>query len=114
MIDKDLDGLLDAVDNSPVQRKMVQVLIDGLPHRREELHGCLLDRLGPLSNIKSNISKIRKQAHILNLEIVCTLAQRTVWYRLVRPINNPRSIQVGECLSSIPVKPEYPGIFPDR
>lgn len=105
MVNKDLDLLQESVDECPVQRRMVQMLLDGLPHRREELHGCLADRLGPLSNIKSNISKIRKQAHIFGLDIVCVLFQRTVWYRLVRAINDQRDREsdVGRCSSSASV-----------
>jgi hypothetical protein len=42
------------------QRKMLEVLSDGLPHSREELHACLPDELGPLSNIRAHLVVIRK------------------------------------------------------
>lgn len=69
---------------SPTQRKMLEVLADGLPHSREDLHACLWDRDGALSNIRAHISALRKHLREHGENIVCELHKRTIHYRHVR------------------------------
>ena len=69
---------------TPTQRRMLRVLADGLPHSRAELHACLWDERGPLSNIKTHLFKIRKVLSLRGEDIVCVLHRRTVHYRHVR------------------------------
>ena len=45
---------------TPVQQRMLDVLSDGLLHRAEELHACLVDDMGALRNIASHLSLIRQ------------------------------------------------------
>ena len=65
------------------ERRMMEILADGLPHSRRELHACLPDELGELRNIWTHISRIRKKVRPKGREIVCEIWQRTVHYRLV-------------------------------
>lgn len=71
---------------TPTQRRMLRVLADGLPHRREELHACLVDDLGALSNIQPHLSDIRKTLRPRGEDIVCEIVSRRICYRHVRLI----------------------------
>lgn len=68
---------------TPVQRKMLEVLSDGERHDRLELHACLFDELGPVSNIHCHISRIRKRLPP-GEAIVCELFNRRIYYRHIR------------------------------
>jgi hypothetical protein len=64
---------------------MYQILSDGLPHKKRELHGCLYDDMGALRNIQTHISLMRRQLRPLGMDILCELVNtRCVCYRLVR------------------------------
>jgi DNA-binding winged helix-turn-helix (wHTH) protein len=69
---------------SPVQRKMLEVLADGERHKRSDLHACLWDDKGPLSNVHAHISAIRKHLQHRGESIVCELYNGTLHYRHVR------------------------------
>ncbi len=66
-----------------VQQRMLELLKDGREHRREELHSCLTDKLGSLTNICAHLSTIRKVLRPNGQEILCEYAHRTFCYRLV-------------------------------
>lgn len=72
---------------TPVQAKMLQVLSDGKPHTKEELHACLHDDLGNMSNIRAHLTAINKQLRQSEQEIVCisigSLAVRYRWVKLL-------------------------------
>jgi hypothetical protein len=68
----------------PVQRKMLALLSDGLPHSREELHACLADELGPITNVAPHVSMIRRAVRLNGEEIVCEYVKRRICYRHVR------------------------------
>ena len=72
------------------ERRMMEILADGLPHSRRELHACLPDELGALKNIWTHLSRIRKKVRLKGEEIVCVIHNRTVHYRLVRLVANAR------------------------
>lgn len=65
---------------------MLTILADGLPHRREELHACLPDDLGDLSNIKAHLTAIRKAIRPQGRDVACELLGGVICYRLVRLI----------------------------
>lgn len=73
---------------TPTQQAMLNVLADGLPHRREELHACLPDELGALTNIHRHLVAMRKLLRPEGQEIICQLLNRRYYYRLVRPLNS--------------------------
>jgi hypothetical protein len=74
---------------TPVQSRMLEVLRDGLPHTRYELHDCLQDEMGPISNIRSHLSSIRKKIRPFGEDIICELANRRICYRHVRLLASP-------------------------
>lgn len=76
-------------DFTPTQRRILDVLADGLPHTREELHGCLNDDLGTLSNLWAHVSNIRKVLRPRGEDIVCVYHLRRLCYRHVRLLANP-------------------------
>lgn len=71
---------------TPVQLKMLEVLSDGRPHTKEELHACLADELGPLRNICAHITGIRKQLQRRGEDIECIAPAkgRRTMYRHIR------------------------------
>jgi hypothetical protein len=71
---------------TPTQQRMIDVLSDGMPHTREELHKCLWDEEGALGNIKMHISLIRKVLQPVGQDIVCCLVRGTIQYRHIRRI----------------------------
>ena len=68
---------------TPTQQKIVDLLSDGLPHTRKEVHACLWDELSPLSNIKAHITAIRKKIRPLGQDIICEYNGK-IHYRHVR------------------------------
>lgn len=73
---------------TPTQRAILQVLSDGLPHRREELHACLPDELGPQRNIRAHITAIRKILRPRGEDVVCEYGRFGFGYRHVRLLAN--------------------------
>lgn len=71
------------------EKKIIDVLSDGLPHRREELHACLPDELGDRINLNLHISNIRKKIVGRGEDIVCQLRNRRIHYRHVRMLHSP-------------------------
>lgn len=68
---------------TPTQKRMLDLLGDGLPHTRQALHACLWDENGPLSNIWSHVSLLRKRLRPLGRDIVCEIVNRRICYRQV-------------------------------
>jgi hypothetical protein len=66
-----------------VQRRMLKVLSDGLRHRPKELHSCLVDELGPISNVQPHLSHIRKKLRPKGQDIICEVLSRKYYYRWV-------------------------------
>lgn len=67
--------------------KLLRILSDGLPHRREELFECLPDELGPMRNVRRHLYNIRKKIERKGEDILCVFVERRICYRLVRLIN---------------------------
>lgn len=71
---------------TPVQRRMLAVLSDGEPHSRQELHGCLADDLGALSNIRWHLMQLRKKLRVKGQDVLIEYRERKMHYRMVRLI----------------------------
>jgi len=69
---------------TPVETKMLQLLSDGKPHTREELHGCLWDDKSYLRTIQFHLSKIRQRLRPQGQDIICELFKRQIHYRHIR------------------------------
>lgn len=76
---------------TPTQQRMVDVLSDGQPHRREELHACLVDELGAVENIRVHLSALRAKLRPLGEDILCEYRGHQFYYRHVRLIASNRS-----------------------
>ncbi len=71
---------------TPTEQRMLAVLADGLPHTRQELHACLVDDMGPLSNIQMHLSSIRRMLRGQGEDVVCELKGK-IYYRHVKLLN---------------------------
>ena len=67
---------------TPTQRRMLEVLSDGLPHTKEELHACC----GPscVKNVRMHLSILRKKLRHKGQDIVCRFDKRVIKYQHVR------------------------------
>lgn len=77
-----------AVPNTftPTEKRMLAVLADGLPHTRQELHACLVDDMGALSNIRPHLTAIRRTLRAAGEDVVCEL-RSGIFYRHVKLLN---------------------------
>jgi DNA-binding response OmpR family regulator len=76
---------------TPTQRRILELLSDGAPHSRVEIHKCLWDDMGALSNIQVHISALRKIVRLDGEDILCVIFNRTVHYRHVKLLHVPRA-----------------------
>lgn len=67
-----------------VESRMMELLGDGHPHRPDELHTCLWDREGPVSNVNIHISNLRKKLRPTGQDIICQQLDGRSHFRLVR------------------------------
>lgn len=72
---------------SPTERVMMDILSDGQPHTREELHGCLQDDMQPLKKVRQWMTKLRKKLRPHGQTIRTERTDGLVCYRLTRTIN---------------------------
>ena len=70
-------------DFTPTQQAMLDVLADGLPHTREELHACLPDELGNPRNVHHHLYPLRKQLRLMGQDILCEWVNHRPRYRHV-------------------------------
>lgn len=75
-IDKRINGF------TRTEWKLLQVLRDGKPHTRKELHACLPDELSNQATIKRHLSCLRRKLPANNL-ILCVWHTRRFCYQLV-------------------------------
>lgn len=76
---------------SPTQRRIAELLADGRPHTRAELHALLPRDGGPLSNVQPHLTALRKRLRPLGEEVVCEIVSRRICYRRVRLISSPHA-----------------------
>ena len=74
-------------DFTPIQRAMLKVLSDGREHTRKELHKCLSDELGPLTNIAVHLTGIRKVLRPRGEDNLCTIIDGESRYSHVRIVS---------------------------
>lgn len=70
---------------SAVQRRMLAVLADGLPHAKHELYACLWDDKSQMRAIFRHVTALRQALLPHGQTVVCELVNtRAVRYRWVR------------------------------
>ena len=74
---------------TPTERRMLELLRDGLPHSREDLHSCLDDDLSQLTAIQYHLSRIRGKLSLIGEDIICEYYKRSFYYRHVRLLTSP-------------------------
>lgn len=52
---------------------MLDILADGEPHSRKELHACLPDELQALRMVADNIARIRKYLKTIDQNVLCVV-----------------------------------------
>lgn len=73
---------------TPTQRRILNLLSDGMPHTRKEIHKCLDDELAALSAIKWHIMHLRTALRRHGQDIVCELIGKSINYRQIRLLNS--------------------------
>jgi len=69
---------------TPTQQRIMDVLRDGEPHRREELWACLEDPLASIQNIRPHLTAMRKVLRPRGEDVLCVWVNRRFCYRWVR------------------------------
>lgn len=77
-----------AGDLTATQQRIYDMLCDGLPHSRKEIHTCLPDELSQITAIQAHITMLRKKLPP-GQAILVEVKSRSVHYRLVRLLNSP-------------------------
>jgi len=75
---------------TPTQRRMLDLLSDGKPHKKAELKNLLSDELSKVNTIQYHISLLRSHVRERGQEIVCDLNGLSVRYRLVELVGAAR------------------------
>ncbi len=69
------------VHYTPTHKRMLKVLSDGMPHKKEELHKCLDDDLASVSCVRKHLSTLRSQLKKINEDVICEYKDRSFFYR---------------------------------
>lgn len=69
---------------TPTETRILAVLSDGMPHRRDELMRCLWDELSSRAALKMQLSNIRAKLRPIGQDIVCEWYNRGLSYRQIR------------------------------
>lgn len=83
-----LEGL-EGVGFTATQLKILELLMDGKLHTREEIHSCLPDDLGAKTNIHSHITTVRNKIRDAGYLIVIQFRNRVPMYLLSKSIEPP-------------------------
>ena len=73
---------------TPTEHRIIRLLADGLPHRREEVHACLDDELSQIESIYPHISKLRRKIQPSGQDILAVTTGRITFYQQVRLLNS--------------------------
>ena len=80
--------MAEIVGLTSMQRRIVNLLSDGMPHRPCEIPATLGDDLMNRSTVKMAVSRLRKLVEPSGLLIVCEWYNRGYAYRLVRAVRS--------------------------
>lgn len=76
---------------TPIQQSILQILSDGLPHSRDELHECC--KPSGIGALRHHICDIRKMLLNKGENIVCVLRGTRIYYQHVRMLVSPYDAQ---------------------
>jgi len=69
---------------TPTEQRMLAVLSDGMLHTRDELHACLNDEHGPVSNIRPHVHSLKTKLQPKGEDVICQYYRGGYYYRHVR------------------------------
>ena len=75
----------------PTQKRILRLLQDGKPHKRDELLACLDDKLAGYRNLQPHLVGIKKVLRPTGEDILCVYLQSTFWYQHVKLLSGPKS-----------------------
>jgi hypothetical protein len=71
------------------EQKIVNILIDGRSHHREELRACIDGEFTALVTMQNHLKNMRKKLRPKGQDIICEFVNRQLHYRWVRLLANP-------------------------
>ena len=74
---------------TPIEKKILEKLSDGLPHKWWQVIKCLDDELATRYALSMHLARIRKKLRPLGEDIICETNGWSIFYRHVRLISNP-------------------------
>ncbi len=73
---------------TPTERRLYDLLADGLPHTYEEVRGCVADELTERKNVNLHLFKLRQKIGDRGLDVVARGQNGTTTWRMVRYLNS--------------------------
>lgn len=74
---------------TPTERKIMNLLKDGLPKPSRKIWECLDDEMASMDAMRKHLSRMREKLKPLNHGIICEIYNRHVHYRYVILICQP-------------------------
>jgi hypothetical protein len=68
---------------TPTQQRIVDLLKNGQPHKRDEVRRCV-DELASLASLKTHLVKLRKRIRPHGYDVICQVLHRAYYYRLIK------------------------------
>ena len=65
------------------QRRIIDLLKDGQPHRRDDVRKCI-DDLASLASLKQHLIEMRKRIRPHGYDVICQILNRAYHYRLIK------------------------------
>lgn len=73
---------------TPTETRILDLLRDGLPHRREEVFACLDDDLAQMDAIYPHVCRLRRKLQEHGQDILAVTTGRRTLYQQVRLLNS--------------------------
>jgi len=71
-----------------IETRIMSLLSDGMPHRRDEVLDCLGDKLAELSALHAHMTRIRKKINPKGESILCVISGHRYCYQLVKLVSS--------------------------
>lgn len=76
--------MADANGWTPTEARLLAVLADGQPHKRDELFRCLGDELAKPTAVNVHFSQMRRRLHAKGQDVLCRSHGHYLTYQHVR------------------------------
>lgn len=78
--------LIDVTKFTPLEKEFLEVLKDGMPHLRDDLHSLI--KPSSVGNITKIIQRMRVKLDPMGMDIVCVYRYRQISYQWIRRLGN--------------------------